>query len=157
MNEIVPKLMIKLSREHGHVNQHDLHVFQFVGHYDKDHYSAKPPIFDGENFYYWKDIIESFFLGYDVDLWDLVVDGYVHPVNAEGNISARSDMSDQQKKDFKNHHKARTILLNVISYTEYEKITNKDSAKSIFDSLRMTREGIAQVKETKALTLIHKI
>ena len=65
-------------------------------------------------------------------------------------------MTDQQKKDFKNHHKARTILLNVISYTEYEKITNIDSSKSIFDSLRMTHEGNAQVKETKALTLIQK-
>ena len=48
-------------------------------------------------------------------------------------------MTDQQKKDFKNHHKARMILLNVISYTEYEKITNRDSAKSIFDSFKMTQ------------------
>ena len=73
-----------------------------------------------------------------MNLWDFVVDGYVHAVNAEGNNIARSDMTDQQKKDFKNHHKARTILPNVISYTEHEKITNRDSAKSIFDSLRMT-------------------
>lgn len=96
------------------------------------------------------------FLVTNVDLWDLVVDGYIHLVNAEGNLLSRSDMSDQQKKDFKNHHKAITILLNVISYAEYEKITNKDSAKSIFDSLRMTHEGNAQVKETKALALIQK-
>jgi hypothetical protein len=123
---------------------------------EKDHYSAKPPIFDGEKFDYWKDRIDSFFLGYDVDLWDLVVDGYGHLVNVEGNILARSAMFDQQKKDFKNHHKAKTILLNVISYTEYEKITNRDSAKSIFESLRMTHEGNAQVKETKAFALIQK-
>ena len=65
-------------------------------------------------------------------------------------------MTNQQKKNHKNHHKARTILLNAISYTEYEKITNKDSTKSIFDSLRMTHEGNDQVKETKALALIQK-
>lgn len=65
-------------------------------------------------------------------------------------------MIEQQKKDYKNHHKSRTILLNLISYTEYEKIKNRDSTKSIFDSLRMTREGNTQVKETKALTLILK-
>lgn len=65
-------------------------------------------------------------------------------------------MTDQHKKDFKSHHKAKTILLNAISYTEYEKITNRDSSKSIFDSLRMTREGNSQVKETKALSLIQK-
>ena len=77
-------------------------------------------------------------------------------MNAEGNIIARSAMTDQQKKDFKNHHKARTILLNYISYTEHEKITNRDSAKSIFDFLRITHEGNAQVKETKVLALIQK-
>jgi hypothetical protein len=60
-------------------------------------------------------------------------------------------MSDQQKKDSTNHYKARTIMLNSISYNEYEKITNRDSAKTIFDSLRMTHEGNELVKETKAL------
>ena len=102
-----------------------------VNNNERDHYSEKPPIFDGEKFDYWKDIIESFFLGYDVDLWDLILDGYVQPVNVEGNIIAISDMTGQHKKDFKNHHKAKTIFLNSIFYTKYEKITNKDSAKSI--------------------------
>ena len=65
-------------------------------------------------------------------------------------------MSDQQKRDFRNHHKARTILLSAISYSEYEKISNRDTAKNMFDSLRMTHEGNIQVKETKALALIQK-
>jgi hypothetical protein len=47
-------------------------------------------------------------------------------------------------------------LLSIISYTEYEKITNGDFTKSIFDSLRMTHEGKAQVKKTKAMALIKK-
>src|ERR1044072_3761470 len=119
-------------------------------------YSAKPPIFDGEKFDYWKDMIESFFLGFDSDLWDIVMDGYEHPKDAEGKAISRSQMTEAQKKAFKNHHQARTILLNAISYAEYEKITNKEFAKSIFDSLQMTREGNSQVKETKALALIQK-
>src|ERR1044072_1132877 len=119
-------------------------------------YSAKPPIFDGEKFEYWKDRIESFFLGHDVDLWDIVIKGYEHPKDAEGKAISRSQMIESQKKSFKDHHKARTILLNAISYAEYEKITNKEYAKSIFDSLQMTHEGNSQVKETKALALIQK-
>src|ERR1044072_7636078 len=121
-----------------------------------NHYSAKPPIFDGEKFDYWKDRIESFFLGYDVDLWNLVIEGYEQPKDAEGKIVPRSQMTEAQKLMFKNHHKARTILLNGISYAEYEKITDKKTAKSIFDSLQMTHEGNTQVKETKALALIQK-
>src|ERR1044072_321834 len=119
-------------------------------------YSAKTPIFDGEKFDYWKDRIESFFLSFDVDLWDIVVEGYEHPKDDEGKAISRSKMTDDQKKTFKNHHKAITILLNTISYAEYEKITNKESAKSIFDSLQMTHKGNSQVKETKALALIQK-
>ncbi|XP_050888947.1 uncharacterized protein LOC127094126 [Lathyrus oleraceus] len=97
-------------------------VVNIVNNNERDHYSAKPSIFD--------------------------VDGYVHLVNAEGNTIARSAMTDQQNKYFKNHPKAKIILLNFISYTEYEKITNKDFAKSIFDSMRMTLEGNAQMLVT---------
>ena len=49
-----------------------------------DRISGKPPVFDGENFDYWKDRIESFFLAHDVDLWDMVIDGYIHPVDESG-------------------------------------------------------------------------
>ncbi|XP_058758385.1 uncharacterized protein LOC131631618 [Vicia villosa] len=34
---------------------------------DRDKISGRPPMFDGENFDYWKDRIESFFLAYDID------------------------------------------------------------------------------------------
>lgn len=123
---------------------------------DKDHYSAKPSIFDGEKLEYWKDRIKSFFIGYDVDLWDIVIDGYTYPTNAYGTMFGRSKMNAQQKKDHKNQHRFITILLNVISYSEYEKIINKDFVKSIFNSLKMTHERNEQVKKTKAFALIHK-
>src|SRR3954467_7525497 len=116
----------------------------------------RPPVFDGENFEYWKDRLESYFLCQDGDLWDLVLDGYRHRVNARGLKMSRQEMSDDQKKQFKNHLKSRTNLLNAISHVEYEKITNRETAYDIFVSLKMTREGNAQVKETKALALIQK-
>src|ERR1044072_9234088 len=119
-------------------------------------YNAKPLVFDGEKFDYWKDKIKSFFLGFDFELWELVTEGYEEPKDAEGNAIPLSQMTEPQKKTFKNHHWARTILLNSISYLEYEKITNKETAKSIYDSLVMTHEGNNQVKETKALALLQK-
>ena len=113
---------------------------------ERDRFSGKPPVFDGENFDYWKDRIESFFLDHDANLWDMVTDGYMHPVDGRGQKIDRKMMSDQQKREFRNHHKARTILLSAISYSEYEKISNRDTAKNMFDSLRMTHEGNLQVK-----------
>src|ERR1044072_7899543 len=119
-------------------------------------YSAKPPIFDGERFDYWMDRIKSFLLGFDMDLWEYVTEGYVAPVNNAGDAIPLIRMNEDQKKKLRNHHKARTILLNSISYPEYEKITDKETAKTINDSLVMTHEGNLQVKETKALALVQK-
>ena len=123
---------------------------------EKDRISCRHPIFDGEKFDYWKDTIKSFFLAYDADLWDICIDGYIHPVDESGQKIDRKRMIDHQKRKFRNHHKARSILLSVISYAEYEKITNRESTKHMFNSLRMTHEGNTQVKETKALALIQK-
>ncbi|XP_050889632.1 uncharacterized protein LOC127094916 [Lathyrus oleraceus] len=123
---------------------------------EKDSYNAKSPVFDGEKFDYWKDKIESFFLGYYADLWDIVTNGYEPPISVVGIAIPRSIMSDDQKHDIKNHHKARTIMLNTISYNEYEKITNSETTKEIFDSLKMTHEDNNQVKETKDMALIQK-
>lgn len=68
----------------------------------------------------------------------------------------RSQMNGQQRNNHKNKHGSRNILLHTISYSEYEKITNKDYAKSIFDSLLKTHEKNKQMKKTKALDLIQK-
>ena len=70
----------------------------------------------------------------------MVTDVSQHPVDGRGPKIDRKMMSDKQKREFRNHHKARTILLSVISYSEYEKISNKDSTKNMFDFLRMTHE-----------------
>lgn len=123
---------------------------------DKDHYYAKPPVFDGEKQDYWKDGIKIFFVGFDADLWDMVLDGYTYHVDDRESKLERSKMSYQQKKDHKNHHRSRTIFLNAISQYGYENIRNRDSAKSIFDSSKMTHEGNEQVKQAKSLDLIQK-
>src|SRR4051794_7995153 len=84
------------------------------------------------------------------------MDGYKHLVKASGVRLTKQEMDDDQKKLFKNRHKCRTVLLNAISHAEYEKISNRETAYDIYESLKMTHEGNAQVKETKALALIQK-
>ena len=123
---------------------------------DNNNNQLRPPIFDGEKFEYWKDRIECYFLGTDPDLWNMVIEGYTDPVDASGVKIPRSEMTDAQKKRFKDHHKAKSMLFSSISYIEYEKISNKETVKSIFDSLIMTHEGNEEVKETKALALIQQ-
>ena len=95
-------------------------------------------------------------MAHDADLWDMVTDGYIYPSDENSQKIDRKKMTFHQMREFRNHHKARTIILSAISYSEYEKITNRELAKNIFDSRRMTHEGNTQVKETKDLSLIQK-
>ena len=62
---------------------------------EKDRISGKPPIFNGENFDYQKDRTESFFLAHDTDLWDMVIDGYIHPVDESNQKINRKRIKDQ--------------------------------------------------------------
>ena len=61
---------------------------------ERDSYSSKPSIFDGEIFDYWKDRIRSHLLGFDLDLWDIIVDVYSYPVDEEGKEVPRSALTD---------------------------------------------------------------
>jgi hypothetical protein len=55
----------------------------------------------------------------------MVTIGYRDPMDASYVNLKRSAMNYQQKKESKNHYKAIRILLNSITYNEYENITNK--------------------------------
>lgn len=114
---------------------------------DNDSITNKAPFFDGENFEFWKEKLESFFLGYDADLWDLVIDGYVHPTDNKGKNIERRMMNEEQKIEFKNHHIARTFMLDAISLKVYENITNRDTTYDIFESLKLKHKENTQVKE----------
>lgn len=62
---------------------------------EKNHYSSKPPIIGGVKFDYWKDKIKIFFLGYNTDLWDIVMDGYTHFVDSNG-LKLETNQMDEQ-------------------------------------------------------------
>lgn len=79
----------------------------------------------------------------------MVLDGYTRPIDTYVIKLKGSKMNNLQKKDHKNRHRSKTILMNIISYSKYEKITNRDPVMSIFDSLKMTDEENEKVKRPK--------
>lgn len=54
------------------------------------------------------------------------------------------------------HHKARTFFISVITFKEFDKCSNKETTKNVFDALVFNYEGSKQVQETKANLLIRK-
>lgn len=58
------------------------------------------------------------------------------------------------KKIHRKHHRVRDILVNGLPHSEYIKIIDKSTAKTIFESLCATYEGNQQVKEEKDNLLV---
>jgi hypothetical protein len=114
---------------------------------------------DPTTFPFWKTKMYSYIIGSNDDLWDLVEDG-VEFDNMDEKGVVRNDYRKlfiaEQKKEYKKHHKVKNILVGALTHAEYLKITNKSSAKSIWDSLCFTYEGNKQVKEAKANLLVHQ-
>lgn len=80
----------------------------------------------------------------------MVSNGYTLPLDANSERFERRQMSDHQRKDHKNHHESRNIFLHAISYLEYERISKRELAHSIFDSLKRTHEVDKQMEITEA-------
>lgn len=120
----------------------------------KDYYSFvyKAPAWKNENVYFWKDKLESYFLGFNEDLLEMILNGYTHPTNEVGSKIGRKYMNELQLKDFQNHHKARTILLDAIPYDVYEKLAKKESAYDLVESLRSLQEEKSYEKTQEDVT-----
>jgi hypothetical protein len=114
--------------------------------------NSKAPKFNGNGstFSWWKDKIYSHLVGIDEELWDLVERGVSFKdldENGRLDFEARQAFTDKEKKAYKKHHKVKDILIGCISHEEYLRITDKSTAKSIYDSLCSTYDGNKQVQE----------
>ncbi|KAK2408975.1 gag-protease polyprotein [Trifolium repens] len=127
----------------------------------EDKSNNKAPKFngDGSTFSWWKYRIYSHLIGIDDELWDLVEEGVTFKgLDERGKLSVeeRKKFTPTDKKAYKKHHKVKDLLIGCISHDEYLKITDKSTAKSIYDSLCSTYEGNKQVQEAKATLLIQQ-
>ncbi|KAK2434968.1 gag-protease polyprotein [Trifolium repens] len=127
----------------------------------EDKTNNKAPKFNGDayTFSWWKDRIYSHLIGLDDELWDLVEEGVTFKgLDEKGKLSVeeRKKFTPTDKKAYKKHHKVKDLLIGCITHDEYLNITDKSTAKSIYDSLCSTYEGNKQVQEAKATLLIQQ-
>src|SRR4030066_935667 len=125
---------------------------------DRSFNNSRPPMFTGEaeKFPWWKSKLYSHVIAIDDELWDIIEDGIDIAVDDEGKCANRKNLTEAQKKVYKKHHRVRGILCDAIPHEEFMKITNKSTAKTIFESLCSSYEGNQQVKEAKANMLVQQ-
>ena len=110
---------------------------------ERNHYTAKPHVFSGDSteFEWWKSKMYTYIIGLDDELWDILEDGIDIVVDNVGMVADRKTLTPAQKKIYRKHHRVRGILVDALPHTEYLKIINKSTAKTIFESLCSTYQG----------------
>lgn len=64
----------------------------------------------------------------------MVLKGYITPIYSNEKLLEILNKDTTQRKTFKMHRKIRSFLMNLVSYMGFEKISNKESIKTIYDS-----------------------
>ncbi|XP_073225675.1 uncharacterized protein [Cicer arietinum] len=105
---------------------------------------------------YWKDGFRSFYISLDPKLQDIVEDGYEALKDIAGVEISKKDFTVEQNKQYKMDHKAKTFMMNVITFKVFEKCSNNKTKKSIFNSLVLNYKGNKHVQEAKTNILVKK-
>ncbi|XP_050897907.1 uncharacterized protein LOC127104796 [Lathyrus oleraceus] len=90
------------------------------------------------------------------ELWYIIEDGIDILVDGVGMVSDRKTLTPAPKKIHIEHHRVRDILVNALPHSEYIKIIDKSTVKTIFKSLCATYEGNQQVQEVKVNLLVQQ-
>ncbi|KAM2591021.1 hypothetical protein TB2_043472 [Malus domestica] len=113
----------------------------------------KAPVFDGENYDYWRIRMTTIFKSYD--LWEMVQDGYELP---EMEVDAlEEDLTEKQiatlKENRMNDAKALGIIQGAISDVIFPMIANEETAKAAWDTLQQEYRGDVKVRKVKLQSL----
>nr|KYP31345.1 Retrovirus-related Pol polyprotein from transposon TNT 1-94 [Cajanus cajan] len=119
----------------------------------------RPPIFNGENYVYWKIRMRIFIEAIDIAAWDAIENGPYIPVTKDDDGKREkhwSEWSDDERKRAQYDYRAKNIITSALSIDEFFRISQCKSAKEMWDTLQVTHEGTSDVKRSRKHTLIRE-
>src|SRR4051812_6657831 len=117
----------------------------------------RAPVFNGENYGYWKDCMRVHIKSIDRNIWTSIVNGplEITMTNEAGAIIPKPETSwkaDDEKK-YGYDWKARNILISALGGDEYYHVSHCKTAKAMWDTLKVAHEGTYDVKLARINTL----
>ncbi|MQM19815.1 hypothetical protein Taro_052829 [Colocasia esculenta] len=103
----------------------------------------RPPLFDGEDYAYWKTRMEYFLQGLDYQIWSIVEEGDLLVTNE------KNQWTDDDRKKISLNCKAKSILCCAFSKKEFNCVSTCKSTMEMWEKLRITYDGTDKVKETR--------
>ena len=129
-------------------------------HFQEGQSLMRPPLFNGDNYPYWKKRMENFVQSVDIDMWDIIQEGpiVIYSTGEGGRRveKTKAQYTEADKKKVQLNHKAMNTLLCSLTEKEFSRVQLCENVKEVWDSLRNTYEGTNQVKETKVTILTYE-
>ena len=119
----------------------------------------RAPIFDGENYDYWKECMSIHIQSVDMDVWDAVANGRFQPQDVANGVAQdkpKADWRDYDKKKVQYDLKALNILISSIVVNDYHSVSHFKTSKDMWDALETLQEGTNEVKQSKINTLVQQ-
>ncbi|XP_074559153.1 uncharacterized protein LOC141815095 [Curcuma longa] len=117
--------------------------------------TARPPLFNGEDFPYWKRRMEVY-LKTDIDQWFAVQTGYTPPMDEGNNVPLKPERwNPTMKKEAQVEYKAQNTLQCGLTKEELNRIGPTESAKELWDKLIKLHEGTSDAKEGESASQLH--
>ncbi|GJS40887.1 DUF4219 domain-containing protein [Tanacetum coccineum] len=121
----------------------------------------RPPLFESDEFIYWKNRFKTYVKSKDLDLWHVITDGDFPPI--QNNLETKKNevvpfhkQNDDLKKKLAKNNEAKMVIYNALPRKEYERIFMCQTAKEIWDTLLITHQGNNQVKANKIDLLVQQ-
>ena len=108
----------------------------------------RPPLFNGLDYTYWKTRMRVFLISLNLDLWNIVENGFQLP------SKPMYEWSDLEKKYFSLNAKAMNALFCALDKNEFNRISTCETAFDIWRTLEITHEGTSRVKDSKVNILL---
>ena len=119
----------------------------------------KPPLFDGNDYQYWKFRMQIFTTSLDSDIWYIIENGPFKITKVEDGETVekpRSEWTEADKRRYELNHKAINAIVCAVSADEFKKLSRCETAKEMWDKLKDTYEGTSDMKNAKIDMLMHE-
>ncbi|GAU17216.1 hypothetical protein TSUD_178470 [Trifolium subterraneum] len=119
--------------------------------------STRPPLFEGDNYYYWKDKMELFLRSQDNNMWAVVEVGEYTPLVKDSfTPKPQLEWTTQESDRVLLNTKAKLFLKSALCREEYDRIMECKTAKEIWNTLQTHHQGTSHIKETRIDLVLRK-
>ncbi|VFR01352.1 unnamed protein product [Cuscuta campestris] len=121
--------------------------------------TTRPPLFDGNNYAYWKERMRIFIQSNDYDSWMVIKHGETIPTKIVDGVlvpKLETEYTSNDKKKMQLNARAINFLYCAVNPDDYRKISRCKTANEMWNKLEVTYEGTSQVKDSKIDLLTHE-